>query len=154
MLGQDDRLLGERAHLVVEHESAASALAARVVDARDVSVVRPVADEQAVIADRRADDDEHAGIDELVEVAVDVVGGAARKAGGLPGHELHGPVELDLSEAHTHGLLEAGPAVVLGEVVEDPDEQGGSTHRTRTIILLCASRRSWPSKPSDSATAW
>ena len=153
MVGQHDRLLGQRAHLVVEHELAACALAPGVVDTGHARGVGPLAHEQAVVADRRADDGEHAGVDELVEVATDVVGGAAREAGGLSWYELDGAVELDLVQSLAHGLFEAGPAVVLGEVVEDPEQQWGGTHRRQTIISACTSRGSWPNEQSASATA-
>ena len=79
-LGEDRRLLLERTDLVVEHEVAAGALAARVVDARDAGVVGERSDDQPVVADRRADDQHDAGVVELAERGDDVVLGAERQA--------------------------------------------------------------------------
>ena len=52
----------------------------------------------------------------------------AGKTGGLTGHELHRTVELDFLQTLAHRLFEAGPGVVLGEVVEDPDKQRRGGH--------------------------
>src|SRR4029079_1589400 len=104
-------------------EVAARPLTARVVDARDLGGVGPLAHQQPVVADGRTDDAEHTRVDELVEVAAHVVGAPAGQAGGLAGQQLYGPVQLDLAQSLADRLLEPGTSVWLRKVVQNPDEQ-------------------------------
>src|SRR6266513_5618242 len=112
----------------MEHELAPSALAAGVVDARDAGGVGERRRDQPVVADRRADDQHDAGAVELAEGADDVVLGAERQAACEARLELDRPVQAtgggDLVEPEPDGLFEAGAAVGLREVEQQPDEDG------------------------------
>ena len=92
-LDQDQGLFFQGSHLVVEHPGASRVLAAGVVDAGDAGVFGQPADDEPVVAHRRADDREHAFCDELGEAALDVVDGPCRKPVGLAGDELHRAVQ-------------------------------------------------------------
>ena len=168
--GQHGRLLFERADLVVEHELAPGPLPAGVVDARHPAGVGQRPHDEPVVADGRAQDHERAGVDELGEGPLDVEGGARRQPVSVAGHQFEGAVESPggghLVEADPEGVLEQGPVVGLGEVVEDAHQDrcrrarrvghgppSNVSQRVRTTTLALAPRPTvWASATRAPAT--
>ena len=128
VLGQHHRLLVERADLVVEHELAASVRAAGVVDRGHLGVVGQVAYHEPVVADRRPDHGEGAGVDQLEETELDLARGAERQPAREVREQLDGAVDAarrrDVVDAEPHRVFERRAAVGLREVVEEADDDG------------------------------
>ena len=107
----------------MEHPLRTRALAAGVVDRRDLGRVAQRRDDQRVVGDRGADDDRHTLRDELLEAADDFVLAPGRQAARVACDELERTVEAarrrDLVEAELQRVLER--AVALREVVEQAD---------------------------------
>ena len=92
----------------MEHPGAASLLATCVIHARNARRLGELADDQAVVAHRRADDRERGGGGELVEASLDVVDRSRRKSMGLARDELYFTVEASaglLRNTEPYGLF-------------------------------------------------
>ena len=122
-----ERLVLERAHLVVEHPLAARLLRSRPVDRRQLQLVGHRHARQRVVGDRGADHRDHVLVAERAERRRHRLRRAARVALRDLGDELDlgerraRGRRRDLVDRHLHRPARSRAVVGLGHVVENPD---------------------------------